>query len=321
MLRPLLLAGALASALAVATPGYSYPWPVRPFDRPHPVRGNFGDPQTIFTFAPSSNALAGPGRFSFRDGVDIAVKPGTDVFPVASGQVTRILGTRIVVAVDPRHAFEYGGVRPAVEVGSTVVAGATRLGRTDGGQLTLSEFGDGRPLDPLAPDHLTPYRDRTKPRVTDITFRDANGTELSPLAVFGRISIVADAFDLPTLAGRSRWRTFPVAPAALTWQLRRLDDDAVVVPPTTVVDFLVGLPPQDAFWTIYARGTYQNSPTLGTTRFSSMPGRYLYVVTPSLNTGALRRGVYVVTVTAVDARGNRGSLSARFTIVRGTVPI
>jgi hypothetical protein len=45
-----------------------------------------------------------------------------------------------------------------------------------------------------------------------------------------------------------------------------------------------------------------------------MPGRYLFWLTQSLDTSKLRDGVYVVAVSAVDTRGNTGSLEARIEI-------
>ena len=43
-LLPLTLTAAVA--LVGAAPALAdYPWPVRPFDRPHPIRANFGDPR------------------------------------------------------------------------------------------------------------------------------------------------------------------------------------------------------------------------------------------------------------------------------------
>src|SRR5262249_33751641 len=41
----------------------AYGWPVRPFDRPHPVRGNMGDPRTVYSVK--------GGSFSFHNGVDV----------------------------------------------------------------------------------------------------------------------------------------------------------------------------------------------------------------------------------------------------------
>src|SRR6059058_1723826 len=97
-----------SSAPAVAAPARqsssSYSWPVKPFDQPHPVRGNFGDPRTIFAGPPTQQTLlGGAGVFQFHDGVDISAADGSAVYPVESGTVTTVVsspsGTSSYVAV------------------------------------------------------------------------------------------------------------------------------------------------------------------------------------------------------------------------------
>ena len=51
-----------------------YPWPLKPFDRPHPVRGYFNDPR-----------ISGKSR-AFHFGVDVAAKDGTAVYAVTGGK-------------------------------------------------------------------------------------------------------------------------------------------------------------------------------------------------------------------------------------------
>src|SRR5438034_8776441 len=76
-----LAAAGAASARPSNTSGAtseSYGWPVRPFDRQHPVRGSFGDPRTVFTAPPTTaGVLRGAGQFSFHEGVDISAPNGT----------------------------------------------------------------------------------------------------------------------------------------------------------------------------------------------------------------------------------------------------
>ena len=43
----------LAAVSAPATGLADYSWPVKPFDRQHPVRGSFGDPRTLFAQSPT----------------------------------------------------------------------------------------------------------------------------------------------------------------------------------------------------------------------------------------------------------------------------
>src|SRR3954452_3328762 len=94
-----LTAAVAACAVALLTAGgaSAYRWPLKPFNKPHPVRANFGDPRTIFDLSLFTNGLAGPGDFQFHNGVDIAAPDGTAVFPVMSGTVTLFDGTEIAV--------------------------------------------------------------------------------------------------------------------------------------------------------------------------------------------------------------------------------
>ena len=68
----------------------AYPWPVAPVDRQHPVRGDFGDPRTVFTGRDE-------GAFSFHNGVDVSARPGSAVYPVVSGTVARATGDLVAI--------------------------------------------------------------------------------------------------------------------------------------------------------------------------------------------------------------------------------
>src|SRR5687768_15153360 len=152
----------------------SYHWPVKPFDRQHPVRGNFGDPRTIFRSSPTLNGvLAGSCTCSYHRGVDISAPDGSAVYPVASGTVTYVDDEWVKVESGGGLAFEYWHIRADVSVGSHVEAYRTVLGRIlrGSGHVHLTELNGGRYVNPLAPGHLGPYSDRTTPRVTAISDR------------------------------------------------------------------------------------------------------------------------------------------------------
>lgn len=62
---------------------------MKPFDQMHPIRGNFGDPRTVFAGPPTRATLYnGAGSVAFHAGVDIVGADGTAVYPVRSGVVT-----------------------------------------------------------------------------------------------------------------------------------------------------------------------------------------------------------------------------------------
>ena len=93
------VAAAFAVGLAWTGSALAYPWPVKPFTRPHPVRGNFGDPRTVFAGPPARLTLySGGGAFQFHDGVDISAPDGAAVYPVEPGTVTRVTKEWVGVA-------------------------------------------------------------------------------------------------------------------------------------------------------------------------------------------------------------------------------
>ncbi len=304
-------------ALAAAGPvSASYPWPVRPFDRQHPIRGSFGDPRTVFQDPLFADGLNGPGSFSFHNGVDIAAPNGTTVYPVLSGVAHLVDATAISVETLDGRTFQYFHVIPTVVDGEKVTARLSMLGYVQApyAHVHLSEIDGTRIANPLQKGHLAPYVDRTRPQVDTIELRDSDGRLTGPLGVCGRVSLAAEAFDRPAVPVAGPFKGLPVAPALVAWQLQRLGG-AVVVPRTIAADFRVTLPPPADFWKIYARGSYQNAPRFGNQQFGSMPGRFLYQLNPSLDTKTLPNGVYILTATASDERRNVGSLALRFSVL------
>ena len=121
-------ARALSTGDRAASAG-SYQWPVKPFNRQHPVRGSFADPRTVFKASPTlRGALTGRGTFSLHRGIDIAAPDGSAVYPVSSGTVTYVNGEWLKVESGVGHTFEYWHIRAAVTVGSHVDAYETVLG-------------------------------------------------------------------------------------------------------------------------------------------------------------------------------------------------
>jgi len=311
------IAGPRASAHA-AVSATSYGWPVKPFDRPHPIRGSFGDPRTVFSGSPSLHTLmTGGGIFQFHFGVDISAPDHTPVYPVESGTVASVSKDEIVVDSSDR-VFEYWHLDPAVAPGDHVDVDRTVLGRIhrDCGHVHLTERDGGIAVNPLAPGHLTPYRDTTKPTVDSIAFRDGpTGGDLMPELLRGRVEIVAAAEDTPAMPVRGTWHDLPVTPALVQWQIRRATDHKVVVPMHTVFDVRHTLPSNDDFWRIYARGTHQNMAVFGKHYSYLQPGSYLFRLTPDgFDTRSLPDAVYEVVVTATDIAGNHGSLVERFSV-------
>ena len=210
---------------------------------------------------------------------------------------------------------------PTVVDGEKVTARLSEIGDVQApyAHVHLSEIDGTRATNPLLKDHLTPYADHTRPNVASVEIRDAAGRLAEPLGICGRISLAADASDRPSLPVSGTFAGLPVAPALVTWKLQRVGGP-VVVPLTAAVDFRTTLPPPRDFWSVYARGSYQNAPRFGLQQFGSMPGRFLFQLTPGLDTRTLPNGPYVLTVGAADERGNTGALTQRFWVFNQKTP-
>ncbi len=269
-------------ALVAAGSAQAYSWPLKPFNRQHPVGGNFGDPRMTFLLTLGQNGLEGPGVFAFHNGIDIHAKPGTPVYPIASGRAHLLSGTAVAVKTPGHPTFQYFHLKLAVHNGQPVRQRKTVLGYITvwAKHVHLSEIAHGRALNPLER---------------------------------GRIEVFADAFDLPEPLPGFTLR-LPVSPAEVSWTLRRAGGG--VVRHGKPVDFRGFAPPNSLFWCVYGRGTYPNGPVFGGRLYKQMPGRYLFRLTPhGLDTRRLADGAYMLRVTARDVRGNRGRLTRQFDVV------
>jgi hypothetical protein len=220
-------------------------------------------------------------------------------------------GDEVIVVTEDDRVFQYFHIRPLIEPGQFVTSGRTLLGRVLPGWLHvhLTEIDGFRAHNPADPGHLGPYADHTVPVVDDLQFRDADGHDVDPEQLRGRVVIVANARDSPPIPVPGEWFGFPVTPALVTWRLKEANGK-IVVPPTTVVDFRRREPPNRDFWRVYAAGTYQNFPVFAHHFFFRRSGRYLFDLTPTpLDTRRLANGTYLVTVVVGDVCGNRGSAS------------
>ncbi|MGD0166055.1 MAG: hypothetical protein ABSC51_02035 [Gaiellaceae bacterium] len=295
----------------------SYHYPVKPFNRQHPIRGYFGDPRT----QTSKNAIYAPGApgwFNFHSGVDIVTATGTPVYPVASGMASTSNKIVDVKSADGR-IFQYYHVQPSIREGQWVVAYKTVLGHTLAhlGHVHLIEGAGTEKHNPLDPGHLEPYHDETVPVVDSVQFSDRQGESVDPLQLEGSVDISADAHDMPALPIVGSWPGLGVTPALVEWKLQA-SDGSVVIPRQTVADFRKTELPNRDFWKVYATGTHQNKYGSKTPRHVRRIGLYSYNLTPSgLDTRTLRNGVYILTVEAADTCGNEGSLSAQIAITNG----
>ena len=284
-----------------------YPWPLKPFNRQHPIRGYFGDPRTVIYGQKQ-------GIFSFHNGVDILAWNGNEVYAVASGRVLAIKGDEVITSASHGRKFQYIHLHPRVKVGDPVVVSQTLLGLTfePWEHVHLSELRGRCVVNPLAPGHLTPYADPTHPRVLGISFTTPAGGRLAAGDLYGEVRAVARAQAPPADPAPGVWRRMPVSPALVTWQLTAADGRRVGG--GIAADFLVTEPPPAAFCDVYAPGTLQNFAAESGHYNWGRPGRYLYQLGPPLNTATLANGRYLYTVTAANARGGIGHRSVTIEI-------
>jgi hypothetical protein len=297
---------------------YSYNWPMKPFDRQHPTRSNFGDPRTVSWTAPlGADGPGSAGDFSFHNGIDIEASAGTPVYPVVSGIVHHVQPNAVVVRTRDDRKFLYWHIVPLVHLGERVLADRTVLGHVMPvfDHLHFGEVDGYRIHNPADPGHLTPYVDRTTPVVSRLEFDSPGDLHvLDPTDLKGVVSIVAQAEDPPPLPIPGPWDDRPVTPALLSW---RLDTETglPVIPEHAVVDFRQTEPAKRFFWTVYAEGTYQNFPDFAHHYYWGHTGQYLFNLTPQgLDTRTLPNGRYLLTVDAADVCGNQGSLTQEIDI-------
>jgi hypothetical protein len=319
LLASVIALGATALARGSAT-GCSgpYGWPVEPFDRAHPIRGAFGDPRTIFDGPPTRETLlTASGRYSFHQGVDISVPDGTPVYAVSGGTVLRVTGETVAVDCGNGRAFEYWHVDANVRVGQHVAPGETVIGLVQrrSGHVHLTQLEQGIAVNPVAAGRLTPYDDTTEPQILAISLRRSDGAaDELPHFVRGRVQLLVEAVDEPTLPVRGLWSGLPVTPARLTWWIERWPTRTVMAE-RKARDVRDLLPAKDRFWQTFARGTHQNMAVFGRHYSYLQGGRYLFRLTPrGLDTRTLSDGVHTLVVRAEDSAGNEDVARLRFTV-------
>ena len=303
---PLLLAVFLALAVPAAAGSHTkarrvtgYPWPLKPFDRPHPVRGNFDDPRVGFV----GDELAS----NFHFGVDISAADGTAVYAVAPGIASRH-ADYVDVLTSSGRGFGYWHIAPAVKNHQAVKQG-TLLGHVlrGWGHVHFAENLNGVYVNPLRRGALTPYADTTPPTVEEVTISSA-GKPVDPTKVSGVVDLICDAYDVPQVDPPWPWQQSRVTPALLRWRIVRADGQ----PAThwkTAVDFRFALLPDGLFNLVYAAGTKPNR--------ANRPGRYVFYLDEGWSSATLPDGSYRLVVGAWDTRGNGGYGSLQLTIANG----
>jgi hypothetical protein len=282
-------------------------WPVRPFDRPHPIRGGFGEPRGLLDadigLRGSQRALAlrrldqlaPTGQRVLHTGIDIVAPDGTPVYAVRSGiAFTSGIGYGRHVIVG---RFGYWHLSHTVRTGTHVIAFRTVIGRVFPGQghVHLTHYGpDWRPVNPLTRGGVTPYRDTAPPRIGSLVAFDPAGRLMPLSAVSGPVALAVQAYDVQSLGGLHTG-LYRLAYSLYPWRSRRAS-----IGPIQVFQFDLLPSPQTA-GALY---------TLSSTRHG-LCTRFWYRLTAQsptadglLHTERLAPGRYRLVVTAADERAN-----------------
>ena len=266
----------------------SYGWPVKPFNRQHPVRGYLNDPRN------------GNGN-AFHFGIDISAPDGTPVYAVEAGQVfleqddDHALGVR-----GAARTFRYWHIVPAVRSQQRVRLHQL-LGHVlaNAGHVHLAEQVEVCCVNPLRPGGIGPYVDRTPPTVSSVEFL-RKSRQVDAKALTGRFDIVVEAFDTTHMLVPEPWSRLPVTPARIRWSLSY--GARSVVSPQTVVDSSRQLP-SERYDSVYAPGTFQNR--------KGHPGHYRFYLAHGFRASQLPTGVGRLRIVASDTRGNRVVANAK----------
>ena len=262
----------------------SYGWPVKPFNRQHPVRGYLNDPR------PSDDGVIK----SFHFGIDIPAPDGTPVYAVAPGEVYLAGRRKAVSVIGADRTFGYWHIVPAVRHGQHVRLHQL-LGHVLRGEhhVHLAERAGVEFLNPLRPGGIGPYVDRTPPTVASVEFL-RRGQEQNALSLRGRVDVIVEAFDTTPLVVPAPWSNLPVTPARIRWSVSR-GGRGVIALQTAVDSSRVKLA-NELYDSIYAPGTAKNGP--------GKPGHYRYYLAHRLDVSRLPAGRSVLRIKANDTRGN-----------------
>ena len=263
----------------------SYGWPVKPFNRQHPVRANLNDPRNGHGDAKS-----------FHFGIDVSAPDGTPVYAVEAGMVFITRGRNAVAVKGATRTFGYWHVMPAVRH-HQIVRLHQLIGYIcdDGGgkHVHLAERRGNEYLNPLRPGGIGPYVDRTPPTVASVQFL-RNGHEVDARSLTGRVDVVVEALDTTPMLVPKPWSNLPVTPARISWGVSH--GSRPVIARRTPADLSQARLSPELYDSIYASGTRQN--------FVGDPGRYRFYLAHGFDASRLPDGVGRLRIEAMDTRGN-----------------
>lgn len=185
----------LSSTITTVPRRSSYTWPIKPFDRQHPVRGFLDDPR-----------IGRTGSTAFHFGIDISAPDGTPVYAVEGGKVYMDNKMAVAVVAPNGHSFGYWHIVPVVK-SHQIVSRHQLLGHIGKGweHVHFAERTGGVYVNPLRDGGLGPYVDHTAPQVTRVALHGS--------------ALVAAAYDTPDLVVPGDWTGLPLTPALIRWRV------------------------------------------------------------------------------------------------------
>ena len=270
-----------------------YPWPVKPFDRQHPVRGFFNDPARRRTRATRSTSASTSRRPTAR--------PSTRSRRARSSSRTRVTpwrpgARRARLRLLARQAR--GRPSPAGRP-----APAARPHRGGLGPRPLrGEPHQGLPRPDPAGRHPAVRRRRpSDDRADHVPARQ--GAEVAPDRLKGRLQICCVAYDTTPIHVPAPWSHMPVAPARLRYRI--FCAGRCVLPLRPASTCACSASPTRSM-PIYAPDTRQNHP--------NKPGRYSFILAPTGTPPRSRTTRYLLEVQASDPRQPRRPRRSPFKI-------
>lgn len=261
----------------------SYGWPVKPFDRQHPVRAFLDDPR-----------IGAEGGTAFHFGIDVAAPDGTAVYAVRGGILYLAHGSLCVVS-SPGHVFGYWHVRANPRlVQHEAVHEHELLGwiAPGWGHVHFAERIGHTYVNPLRPGALGPYTDPVAPTVADVSVTRHGSA----------FDLVAQAYDTTWPPVPGPWRSEPVTPALLRWRVGTSGAWHVVA------DFTQRMLDRSRFDSVYAPETRQNHP--------GRPGTFAFFLARNWRPAD---GTYRLEIEASDTRGNTARAFTTLTVAHGEV--
>ena len=241
----IVLVACSSASLVQAGGAAAYPWPFKPFDQQHPIRGFFGDPRTVYENGILAGGFDGPGLLLVPPG-DRHLRAGRHA-DLSLGERDRALPRR--GDAERRHrtidvdVFQYFHIVPIVGEGQQVIATQDDPRLRAAAVRPRAPHGDrrharGQPAAARPPDAVHGPHEAVIRDVASATRPGRCRRRSACAAASSSTSTRSTRRRSPCRASSSG---LPVAPSLVRWTVTQLAA-RVVVPWRTAADFRTTLP-------------------------------------------------------------------------------